>query len=66
LSPESSIVKTSTLGLGDVDLVAEHADPSGRRGWVLIEDLGLVGLAVAIGVFEDDDAIAFGRVLNRR
>ena len=39
----------------------EDADAVGRVDVAaLVEDRGLVGLAVAVGVFEDQDAIPFG------
>ena len=46
--------------LRDDDAVIEHSDTEGRReSRFLHKDRGLVGAARPVGVFEDDDAIAF-------
>jgi hypothetical protein len=48
-------------GLGDVDLVAEDADAQRADDrFVLVEGLVAVALAVAVRVFHDQDAVAFG------
>jgi hypothetical protein len=48
-------------GAGDDDAGAEDADAEGGVDIVpLVEGLFAVGGAVAVGVFEDDDAIALG------
>ena len=49
------------VAAGDERFVAEDADTVGAVHIApLVEDGGFVGLRVAIGVFEDEDAIAFG------
>jgi hypothetical protein len=46
---------------GDVNFIVDDGDAErGEEGFLLHEDVALVGLAVAIGVFEDHDAIAGG------
>ncbi len=47
--------------LGDDDAIPEHGDAE-RRAEVraVVEDLGGVGGAIGIGVFENDDAVAVG------
>ncbi len=49
------------VAAGDEGFVAEHADAVGAvHVRALMEDGGFVGLGVAIGVFEDEDAVALG------
>ena len=62
LSSPSSKVKTKMFGAtGDDHLVAEDANAHARIDVAaLVEDCLLVGAAIAVGVFEDEDAIAGG------
>jgi hypothetical protein len=51
----------NVVAAGDEGFVAEHADAVGAVHIAgLVEDGGFVGLRVAIGVFEDEDAVALG------
>jgi hypothetical protein len=51
----------NVVAAGDEGFVAEHADAVGAvHIAALVEDGGFVGLRVAIGVFEDEDAVALG------
>ena len=51
----------NVVAAGDKRLVAEDADAVGAvLIAALVEDGGFVGLRVAVGVFEDQDAVALG------